>query len=62
VQSPGIAPKPVNGLYARSVQGALAIARRNDLAASLYNLLHGHHQHVSAASCQQAPSSPARCG
>jgi len=54
VQSAGIAPRPVNALAARSVQTALEMTRRDDLAASLYNLLHGHHQRVSAPSCQQA--------
>ncbi len=53
VHSPGIAPRPVSATAGSTVQAALALDRRNDLAASLYNLLHGHHQHVSAPACQQ---------
>jgi hypothetical protein len=40
-------------VYARSVADAFALARRDELAASVYNLLHGHHQRVSAASCKR---------
>ena len=53
VHSPGIATRPINAPYASSIEAALQITRRNELAASLYNLLHGHHQRVSTPTCRQ---------
>jgi len=54
VHGAGIAPTPIDRRRAQSIQAALAIDRRNDLASEVCDLLCGHHQRVSAAVCHQA--------